>query len=477
MITRTNILRKAGILKDKTKMPPLKIGDSIARIPIVQGGMGVGISLSGLASAVANEGGIGVIAANAVGMLEPDYYTNGREANKRALRNQIRKAKSLSDGIIGVNLMVAVNDFQDLLQVVIDEKADMVFMGAGLPLKHIPVTALREAGVKVVPIVSSARAVKLIFRYWQKNYETVPDAVVVEGPKAGGHLGFKLSQIDDPEYALDNIVPQVVTEIKNFEKELNREIPVIAGGGVYTGEDIYKLLTLGASGVQMGTRFVATDECDADRQFKEAYLQCTEKDVTIIKSPVGLPGRAIRNTFLEQAAAGKREVFRCPWQCLDSCDADHAGYCISMALNNARKGKLARGFAFAGSNVYRVDAIVPVNALMTDLQTEYFKIVESDTVNIREEFDDALKKLNLLKNQYSEILKKSMKQLKTDIDDMVEIGTAAFTDERKIARIRLENLKNQYTGHFNRVNELKDQLSKYFDISALKLPTPSIGGA
>ncbi|HLP59957.1 MAG TPA: nitronate monooxygenase, partial [Candidatus Deferrimicrobium sp.] len=154
----------------KIKMPQLKIGDSVARVPIVQGGMGVGISLAGLASAVANEGGIGVIAANGIGMLEPDYYTNGKEADIRALRKQIKKARNLSNGIIGVNIMVAIKNFHDLLQVAIEEKADMVFLGAGLPLKGIPVAEIRRAGVKVVPIVSSARAARVIFSYWQKNY-------------------------------------------------------------------------------------------------------------------------------------------------------------------------------------------------------------------------------------------------------------------------------------------------------------------
>jgi NAD(P)H-dependent flavin oxidoreductase YrpB (nitropropane dioxygenase family) len=254
----------------KIKMPPLKIGDAVASIPIIQGGMGVGISLSGLASAVANAGGIGVIAANAIGMIEPDYYSNGREANKRALRKQIQKAKEHSKGLIGVNIMVAVNDFHDLLQVSIEEKADIVFLGAGLPLKGIPVQAIKDAGVKVVPIVSSARAARLIFKYWQNTYATIPDAVVVEGPKAGGHLGFKETEIHDPEYALEKIVPAVATELDTFAKQFNKKIPVIAAGGIYNGEDIYKFFELGASGVQMGTRFVATHECDADRHFKDA---------------------------------------------------------------------------------------------------------------------------------------------------------------------------------------------------------------
>ncbi len=197
-----------------SKMPKLRIGDSVAKLPIVQGGMGVGISLSGLASAVANEGGIGVIAANAIGMLDPEYYARHKDANAIALRKEIRKAKELSSGIIGVNIMVAVYDFHALLMVAIEEKVDMVFLGAGLPLKGIPVEGLRSAGVKVVPIVSSARAAGLIFRSWLKRYEDIPDAVVVEGPKAGGHLGFKAEQIDDPDFALERILPDVVAVVR-----------------------------------------------------------------------------------------------------------------------------------------------------------------------------------------------------------------------------------------------------------------------
>ena len=238
------------------KMPKLRIGDAIAKLPIVQGGMGIGISLSGLASAVANEGGIGVIAANSIGMLNPEYYAKHKDANSIILREEIRKAKEETTGLIGVNIMMAVDDCSDLIRVAIEEKIDMVFLGAGLPIKDIPVEDLRAAGVKVIPIVSSARATGLIFRSWSMKYKDIPDAVVVEGPKAGGHLGFKADQIDDPDFALERILPDVVAEIKTFEGEYHRTIPVIAAGGIYTGADIYKVFKLGASGVQMGTRFV-----------------------------------------------------------------------------------------------------------------------------------------------------------------------------------------------------------------------------
>ncbi|RKY98355.1 MAG: nitronate monooxygenase [Candidatus Hydrothermota bacterium] len=353
-------------------IPSLRIGELQAKIPIVQGGMSVGISLSGLASAVANEGGIGVIGAAGIGMLEPDFSTNFKEANKRALRKEIRKARKMTKGIIGVNLMVALSDFDELLLVAIEEGVDLVFLGAGLPLK-VPFDGLKKASTKVVPIVSSARAASIIFRYWTKRYNHVPDAVVVEGPLAGGHLGFKKEQINDPNYSLEKIVKEVISVIKVFEEQFNKKIPVIAAGGIYSGTDIYRFIRMGASGVQMATRFVATHECDADIKFKEAYINCRKEDLIIIDSPVGLPGRAIRNKFLDEVSSGMRKPFKCPWKCLKTCDFRKTPYCIALALTNAKRGNLDEGFAFAGANAYKVDKIVSVKELIETLLMEYEK--------------------------------------------------------------------------------------------------------
>lgn len=451
------------------KMPHLKIRDAVATVPIVQGGMGVGISLSGLASAVSREGGIGVIAANAIGMLEPDYYTDGIEANKRALRKEIRKARETSAGLLGVNIMVALNDFYQLLQVSIEERVDIIFMGAGLPLKGIPLEELRNANIKVVPIVSSGRAANLIFKYWQKQYGDVPDAVVVEGPQAGGHLGFKPQQIDDPDFALEKLIPEVVDEIKPFEVEFDRSIPVIAAGGIFTGKDIYKFIHLGASGVQMATRFVATEECDADRRFKESYVNCQEGDIVIIKSPVGLPGRAIKNSFLNEVEAGMRKKFRCAWKCLEHCNAQQTQYCISQALNNARLGKMAHGFTFAGANAYRVNNIVSVKSLMEELKNEYSLMVDKETAILRNEFEDALKKLMLMKDEYLNTVQRHVRALKLDVEEILEKGNAAFHEEFLRVVAKLDTLKAEYGKHLDKVNELKTQLSRFFDISSLKL--------
>lgn len=359
-------------------IPKLRIGDWEVNIPIIQGAMAVGISLSGLASAVANEGGIGVIAAAGIGMLEPDFFTNFKEANKRALRKEIKKAREMTKGAIGVNIMVALSDFDDLAMIAVDEGADLIFLGAGLalrnPVRNINTSSpdrLSKVATRVVPIVSSARAAKIIFRYWAKNYDQVPDAVVVEGPLAGGHLGFKKEQINNPDYALEKILPEVISVIKPYKQHFNKSIPVIAAGGIFTGADIHKFIRLGAQGVQMATRFVATHECDASIEFKEAYLKCKKEALTIIDSPVGLPGRAIWNKFLEDVSAGVKKPFKCPWRCLKTCDFKKSPYCIVLALTNAKKGNLSEGFTFAGANAYRIDKIVSVKELVGTLLEEY----------------------------------------------------------------------------------------------------------
>lgn len=450
-----------------SRMPKLRIGDSVAKLPIVQGGMGVGISLSGLASAVANEGGIGVIAANSIGMLDPDYYATHKDANTIALRKEIRKAKEMSSGIIGVNIMVAVHDFHALLRVAIEEKVDMVFLGAGLPLKGIPVENLRSAGVKVVPIVSSARAARLIFSFWLKRYEDLPDAVVVEGPKAGGHLGFKEDQIDDPDFALERILPEVVAAVKSYEDNFRRTIPVIAAGGVFTGTDIYNIFKLGASGVQMGTRFVATHECDADIRFKESYVSCREEDIEIIKSPVGMPGRAIKSKFLKDVSSGKKMKLKCAWKCLESCDIKTARYCISLALDNARKGILEKGFAFAGSNAFRINNIISVKELLQELQEQYLCAREKGAGRLRSEYEKALEKLSSVKEEYLITLKIGLSSLKDEYERDIEKGVITFRKEYLKAMDKINSLKTEYLKALDNANFLKDELIKLFEQCSL----------
>jgi len=351
-------------------MKPLRIGSLIAHIPIIQGGMGIGISLSGLAAAVANEGGIGVIATAGIGMSEPDFFKSSFEANLRALRKEIRKAREMTKGILGVNIMVALSDFADLVKAAIEEGIDIIFSGAGLPLT-LPQFLPEHAKTLLAPIVSSGRAASIISKKWSEKYHRLPDAVVVEGPKAGGHLGFKEEMLHDPAYSLDNLVPEVIQAVRPFEEQYRKSIPVIAAGGIYTGQDIRRFMDLGAAGVQMATRFVTTHECDASLAFKQTYIDSKREDMTIIKSPVGMPGRAIRNTFLDEVSQGKRKPFKCPYHCLKTCDYKNSPYCITLALINAKKGNLSQGFAFAGENAYRASGIISVKELIATLLKEY----------------------------------------------------------------------------------------------------------
>ena len=357
--------------------PALKLGELTARLPIIQGGMGVGISLAGLASAVANQGGIGVIAAAMIGMGEPDVAKNPVGANCRALVAEINKARARTAGIIGVNIMVALTTFTQMARAAIENHVDVIFSGAGLPLdlprqlRELCEEKKEEFRTKLVPIISSGRAASVIAKKWLSRFSYLPDAFVVEGPKAGGHLGFKREELNDEKNALEVLVPEVIEAVKPLEDKHGRAVPVIAAGGVYTGADIRKFLELGAAGVQMGTRFVATHECDADERFKQRYLDARKEDITIISSPVGMPGRALNNDFIEKSRAGLKKPFKCIFHCVSTCQQEKTPYCIAQALISAQHGNLNGGFVFCGENVHRVNEIISVEELMRNLESEY----------------------------------------------------------------------------------------------------------
>ena len=353
-------------------MNNLKIGNLIARLPIIQGGMGVGISLSGLASAVANEGGVGVISCAGIGLIYRNTAKDYMEACIIGLREEIRKAKEKSSGIIGVNIMMALTNFSDMVKTSIAEKADIIFAGAGLPL-DLPKYRTADCTTKLVPIVSSARAARIICEKWKTLYDYLPDLVVVEGPRAGGHLGFKTNQIEDENFSIQKLIPEVVREVAIFEEKYNQEIPVIAAGGIYTGEDIYNIMQLGAKGVQIASRFVTTEECDADIKFKESYINAHDHDVEIIQSPVGMPGRALKSEFLEKVKLGLTRPKSCPYNCLHTCDYTKVPYCIIVTLYNAYLGKMDKGYAFAGSNAYLATKISTVKEIVDDLVSGFNK--------------------------------------------------------------------------------------------------------
>jgi NAD(P)H-dependent flavin oxidoreductase YrpB (nitropropane dioxygenase family) len=350
------------------KIPKLQIGSITADIPIVQGGMGVRVSLSSLASAVAEEGGIGTISSIGLGDIEASKLEYER-MSREALEKEIRKAKSMTNGHIAVNFMGVLSNVDDLVMTAVREGIKIIVYGAGLPVK-LP-RLVKDSSVNLLPIVSSARVAELILRVWDKRYERTADAIILEGPLAGGHLGFSLEQLNQLEkYSLDNLLPEVLEAVKAYEDRYGKKIPVIAGGGIFNGKDIARMLSLGASGVQMATRFVCTVECDVSQEFKQAYLDAKKEDIVIIKSPVGMPGRAIRNKFLKDLEVLEKLQIRCPYRCLSACKVDEAKYCIAEALVNAFLGDVDHGLIFCGQNAYRIDKIVTVKELISELLAE-----------------------------------------------------------------------------------------------------------
>jgi len=349
----------------KNKLPSLRIADLTINPPILQGGMGVRVSRSGLAAAVANEGCVGVIAGVGLGKFENLPRSEFEAVNNEALKVEIRRAKSLSKGVIGVNLMVALSNYEPLVRTAVEENIDMIISGAGLPLE-LP-KYVEKPNIKLVPVVSSVRALKIICDKWKRNFSRLPDAVVVEGSKAGGHIGYDFNEVvDGTAPSLD----QLITEIVAFAKTFDPEIPVIAAGGIFDGRDVAHFLKLGAAGVQLGTRFVCTDECDAHVNFKMAYLKAKKEDIMIIKSPVGMPGRVIKNKFVEDIISGKTKPAACNYRCLKTCNPKTAPYCIAKALTSAAEGNVDEGFVFAGSNAYRCTEIVPVKKLIDEIVSE-----------------------------------------------------------------------------------------------------------
>jgi len=344
------------------------LGDLKIGLPIVQGGMGVKVSSSSLVSAVSKEGALGVIAAVALG---EDYGMGIRDFkahSRTSLINVVRDIRNITKNPFGVNIMCALTNYDDLVDAAQTESVEVIISGAGLPLK-LP-ALVKNRKTKLVPIVSSARAAHIICSVWQRRYKRLPDAIVVEGPLAGGHLGYSRSELDDHQNVfLDNILVEVLKIAHEFENS-GVNIPVIAAGGIYSGEDIVRVMRLGASAVQMATRFVCTHECDAHIKYKELYLSAKQEDIVIIQSPVGMPGRVINNDFVKRITSGERIDFGCEFQCLSTCNPKKVNYCIAKALMNACRGDLDKGFAMCGSNAYRIKKIVSVKELIAELMAE-----------------------------------------------------------------------------------------------------------
>lgn len=351
-------------------MKGIKLGNKESKYPIIQGGMGVGVSLHKLAGTVSKEGGIGIISTADIGYKEENFEKNPNEANLRAIGKEIKLAREIAgeDKILGVNIMVALKNYAEIVKECVKQKIDLIISGAGIP-KDLP-EYVKNTETKIAPIVSSLRCCKLIVKHWMTKYNYVPDMIVIEGTEAGGHLGFKLEELEENNKPkLEDITVDVVNYIKEVENETGKSIPVISAGGIWDSKDIKKFLNLGASGVQMATRFVATNECDASIEFKEAYINAKKDDIKIIKSPVGMPGRAIYNKFIGSTEKEKCKIERC-YNCIKTCDIKTTPYCITKALINAVKGNMENALVFCGSNVGRVKEIVPVHDLMQELVCE-----------------------------------------------------------------------------------------------------------
>lgn len=356
---------------------PLVIGDLTVKYPIVQGGMGVGISLSGLAGAVAKAGGMGIISAAQIGFREPDFGKYPKEANLRAIQKEMKKARAEApDGVIGFNIMAAMKNYALYVKEAVKAGADIIISGAGLPVR-LP-EYVEGSKTKTAPIVSSAKAASVICRMWDKKYKTTPDMVVVEGPLAGGHLGFSKEELT--EYGADTLnasetfkkelyeteIRKIIDVVKAYGEKYGKKIPVVTAGGIFSREDVKRQMELGADGVQVGTRFVTTEECDASEGYKQAYINASEKDIIIVKSPVGMPGRAIKNAFLERVSEGKETVSKC-YGCLEHCNPKETPYCITKALINAAEGDTENALLFCGSNAYKCTKIETAEQVIRDL--------------------------------------------------------------------------------------------------------------
>ncbi len=348
------------------KMKPLTIGNLIAKFPIIQGGMGVGVSRWRLAGAVAKEGGIGIISTAQIGYDEPDFDKHQIETNLKAIKKHIELAKQNADGgVVGVNIMVATKQYERYVKAACEAGTDVIISGAGLPIT-LP-ELVRGYATKIAPIVSSLKATNVILKMWDRKYGTTADFIVIEGPKAGGHLGFSKEQLDHmDELDYDAEIIRIIEYKKEFEEKYQRRIPVIVAGGIFDREDIKHVLSLGADGVQISTRFVVTAECDASEAYKQAYLNARKEDIKIVISPVGMPGRAIMTSFMENVSVAKIPVKKC-FHCLEHCNPKDTPYCITKALIEAVKGNIKEGLVFCGENVHRLKEMTTVKALFEEL--------------------------------------------------------------------------------------------------------------
>ena len=313
------------------------------------------------------EGGIGIISTAQIGFREPDFDENPSGANLRAIRKEMEKARAISpDGLIGYNIMVALRDYKQHVAAAVGAGADLIISGAGLPTELPALTA--GSPVKIAPIVSTEKSAKVILKYWGRKYHRTADLVIIEGPKAGGHLGFKKEELDfySPERYEEEIT-KIIETVRGFAEEYQTEIPIIAAGGIFDVEDVRRVMALGVDGVQIASRFVTTRECDADIRYKEAYLNASKEDIVIVKSPVGMPGRAILNPFMKRVMLGEKMEHTPCHRCLARCNPAEIPYCITDSLIRAAKGDVEEALLFCGADAYRQTRMETVKEVIDSL--------------------------------------------------------------------------------------------------------------
>ncbi|QKF64439.1 nitronate monooxygenase [Campylobacter corcagiensis] len=357
-------------------MKSIKIGKHEIQYPIFQGGMGLGISWDRLAGNVSLNGALGIISSVGTGYYEDRKYSK-KEINSKPLGSEnfystqglnaiITNARKIcGQAPIGVNIMCACNDYGRMVVDACEAGFNIIVSGAGLPT-NLPEFTQKFKDVALVPIVSSAKALKIICKRWKQRYDRLPDAVVLEGPLSGGHQGFTYEQCLDPEFQLEKLIPVVKEEIKNWG-----DFPLIAAGGIWDKNDIEKAISLGADGVQMGTRFIGTFECDAADEFKEIILNATKDDIKLISSPVGYPARGVQTNLLDLVSKKEGPKIQCISNCVTPCErgkgAKKVGYCIADRLYDAYAGKKESGLFFSGANGYRLNEIISVKELISKL--------------------------------------------------------------------------------------------------------------
>ncbi len=350
---------------------PLDFGNIKVKYPIVQGGMGIGVSMGNLAGAVAKAGGIGIISAAQIGFQDENFENNPFEANMKAMEREYKKARKISpDGMIGFNIMVALQHYKEYVRQAVCCAADIIISGAGLAVELPEYVAGFKT--KIAPIVSGERAAKVLLSIWDKKYKRTADMVVVEGPKAGGHLGFTKEEarsLTDEEY--EGTIQKIIEVVKGYAQKYKKKIPVVVAGGIDSPDRMKRMIELGADGVQVASLFVATKECDVSEEFKQKYINATEEDILIVSSPVGMPGRAIRTELMDRVANGcKQKITKC-YSCLKKCNPAEIPYCITQALVNAAKGDVENGLVFCGANTHRIEKISTVEEVIDSLVKEW----------------------------------------------------------------------------------------------------------